>query len=303
MSSIIQFPHPGSEHNKKTGTKWNTGKHKRKFLKENGCYLTALSTKPIEDIVYFWGEWEAPSTVKTIPDNKSPLPRSIFEPYYTLPVPKNAANTDPFVFGNQFHYCICKQGHYTSLRELEKGDMILFGSNLKGHFVLDTVFVIKDWCDYEIAELPRDKKQYNETFYYSSLEPIVNGNQVDAKVITIDSKNGHCLPCNGDDKTDNNPVKDIKTYRIYNALMFEDKEVNGIFSYVPCLPNPTGKKGFERPSISFNTVSQNLNQGIKIIKGENINKAWHEITAEILNKGLSLLIKTDLPQLTTNEEK
>ena len=303
MSSIIQFPHPGCEHNDKTGINWNTGNHKRKFLKENGSYLTALSTKPIKDVVYFWGEWEAPSTVKTIPDNKSPLPRSIFEPYYTLPVPKNAANTDPFVFGNQFHYCICKQGHYRSLRDLKKGDMILFGSNLKGHFVLDTVFVIKDWCDYEIDDLHTIKEQYNDTFYYSSLEPILNVNQVEAKVITIDTKNGHCLPCNGDDKTDNNPVKDIKTYRIYNALMFEDKEVNGIFSYVPCLPNPTGKKGFERPSISFNTVSQNLNQGIKIIKGENINKAWHEITAEILNKGLSLLIKTDLPQLTTNEEK
>lgn len=303
MSSIIQFPHPGSEHNDKTGTKWNTGNHKRKFLKENGCYLKELSTKPIEDTVYFWGEWEAPSTVKTIPDNKSPLPRSIFEPYYTLPVPKNAANTDPFVFGNQFHYCICKQGHYRSLRDLKKGDMILFGSNLKGKFVLDTVFVIKDWCEYEIDDLPTIKEQYNYTFYYSSLEPILNGNQVDAKVITIDDKNGHCLPCNGDDKTDNNPVKDIKTYRIYNALMYEDKEVNGIFSYVPCLPNPTGKKGFERPSISFNPISQNLNQGIKIIKGENINKAWHEITAEILNKGLSLMIKTDLPQLTTNEEK
>ena len=303
MSSIIQFPHPGSEHNNKTGTKWNTGKHKRKFLKENGYYLTALSTKPIKGIVYFWGEWEAPSIVTTIPGNKSPLPKNIFKPYYTLPVQKNAANTDPFVFGYQFHYCICKQGHYPSLRDLEKGDMILFGSNLKGCFVLDTVLVIKDWYEYEINDLPTIKKQYSDTFYYTSLEPILNGNQVDAKVISIDDKNGYCLPCNGDDKTDNNPVENIKKYRIYNALMFEDKEDKGIFSYVPCLPNPPGKKGFERPSISFNPISQNLNQGIKIIKGENINKAWHEITAEILNKGLSLMIKTDLPQLTTNEEK
>ena len=84
--------------------------------------------------------------------------------------------------------------------------------------------------------------------------------------------------------------------------MYEDNEVNGIFSYAPCLPNPTGKNGFERPAISFNHISQKLNQGIKIIKGENITKVWHEITAEILNKGLSLMIKTDLPQLTTNEE-
>jgi hypothetical protein len=85
--------------------------------------------------------------------------------------------------------------------------------------------------------------------------------------------------------------------------MYEDKEDNGIFSYVPCLPNPAGKNGFERPAIDYNHISQKLNQGIKIIKGENITKVWHEITAKILNKGLNLMIKTDLAQLTTNEEK
>ena len=69
MKTIIQFPHPGSEHNAKTGTKWNTGAHKRKYLKVAGSYLKNLSSKPIDDTVYFWGEWEAPSIIAPIAGN------------------------------------------------------------------------------------------------------------------------------------------------------------------------------------------------------------------------------------------
>ena len=227
--------------------------------------MTALSTKPIEDIVYFWGEWEAPSTATPIMGNKSPLPENIFEPYYTLPNPKNAANTDPFVFGNQFYFCVCKQGHYTSLRNLEKGDMILFGSNKDDNFIIDTLFVVKDWIEYEKKNITDLKAKYNDVFYNVSLEPMIQTQDVDGKE-TIEDKEikGICNPKCGDDKTDNNFVKTIKTYRIYSALMFEDKDANGIFSYVPCLPQPLGKSGFKRPSINCKHISQKLNQGIKI---------------------------------------
>jgi hypothetical protein len=52
-------------------------------------------------------------------------------------------NTDPFVFGDQFHYTGClqhtKRGA-TQLRYLDRGSVILFGScREKRDFVVDTV--------------------------------------------------------------------------------------------------------------------------------------------------------------------
>jgi hypothetical protein len=296
--TIIQFPHPGGQHTAKSGTKWNTGIHKRKYLKVKGSYLKRLESKPINATVCFWGEWEAPSLVKSIKSNKSPLPKYIFEPCYTLPVTKNAANTDPFIFGDQFFYCICKQGHYLSLRNLEKGDMILFGSNLNKQFVLDTVFVIKDWCDYEITDLPKLKKKFNNAFFHTSLEPIINSTLVDAKSISVDNSEELCLPCIGDNKDDYKPAKLKDKYRIYKAVMYDDKDVfNGIFSYTPCLPDTLEHKGFTRPFINHPILSQELNQGIKIIKNQDVGQVWNEITTSILNDKLDLMINNVLPQL------
>jgi hypothetical protein len=57
-------------------------------------------------------------------------------------------NTDPFVFGERFLYSCCKQlrhnGTATYLRELQRGDVILFGSHQHGAFVLDTVLVVAE---------------------------------------------------------------------------------------------------------------------------------------------------------------
>ena len=301
MKTIIQFPHPGGEHNNKTGTKWNTGSHKRKYLKVKGSYLKTLSSKPIKDTVYFWGEWEAQSHVTPISGViKHNFPKYIFEPCYKLPV--GTANTDPFVFGNQFYYCICKQGHYPALRNLDKGDMILFGSNLNKHFVLDTVFVIKDWQEFEIKDLASLKSKFNDAFYHASLEPIINAKQVTSKCIAVDTKTGLCLPENGDNNDDDKTVLNGK-YRIYEAVMYSDKDsFNGIFSYSPCLPDPVGRNGFARPIINHSSVSQGLNQGIKIIKNEDVVKVWNEITTSILNQdnNLNLMINTELPSICTN---
>jgi len=73
MKTIIQFPHPGREHTAKSGTKWNTSIHKRKYMKVKGLYLKNLSSKPIDDTVYFWGEWEASSSVTPIVGNTPPF--------------------------------------------------------------------------------------------------------------------------------------------------------------------------------------------------------------------------------------
>ena len=293
MPSIIQFPHPGGEHTEKSGTVWNKGNHKRKYIKIKGSYLDDLLAEPITNIIYFWGEWEAQSKCIHIDGNNSPLPKYIFEPYYQTQFGKT--NTDPFVFGNQFYYFICKQGHYTSLRNLNPGDLILFGSNLKNQFVLDTVFVIKCHDEYQVSKIPGLEGRYNDAFYNVSLTPIVKTKQVDTKEI-IEGCDGYCIPTGGDNKNDCNPTISTDRYRIYKAAMYEDREqFGGIFSYAPCFPDPQGNKGFARPTINPEYISQGLNQGIKIIEEKIPAEVWNNVTKMVLEQKLKLMVTTDLP--------
>jgi len=297
MKTIIQFPHPGGEHDNKSGVIWNNGVHKRKYMKIKGTYLQNLESKPIENTLYFWGEWEAPSTVTVIAGNISPLPKFIFEPCFTLNVPKDAANTDPFVFGSPFYYCICKQGHYSSLRNLEKGSIILFGSYIEENFVLDTLFVIKQWKDYKINEIPSLKDHYkNDAFYHVSLEPIINSQKDKCKGL----KKGIGCACGCEEDTKAyNPVEDVETYRIYESVMYEDRKLfDGMFSYAPCLPYEIGKFGFARPIINTPIIIEpKLKQGLKITT---IYSLWKDFTKQVINQGLNLMVKNNLPRLCTN---
>jgi hypothetical protein len=306
MKSIIQFPHPGGEHNVKSGTKWNIGNHKRKYLKISGSYLEKTTSLPLEDLVYFWGEWESQSSITPISrENSVDFPNYFFEPFYTLPIPYNGCNTDPFVFGDQFYYCICKQGHYPSLRKIEKGDMILFGSNLNQHFVLDTVFVVKDSNEYDFQNIDSLKSEYNEVFYDVSLLPLNNTFAVKPKDIVDDTERSGCfIPKSGDDETDYKPTchpsGDLKN-KIYKAAMYNDRhDFDDIFSFSPCLPEPFGKEGFARPSLDLPFISQGLTQGIKIIKSEDVKTIWLQIINEVLKQGLCIMIKTDLPEKVQN---
>lgn len=142
MLAIVQLTHPGGEHGSDRGNKnyksWNLGKHKRKFLNATGFFVQENSLK--EEDLMFWGEWEPPSTVRSLDfqENKF-LPNWLHRPYLpaTLPLsaddPQDYQNTDPLVFGNSFRYFVCKQfkpksKRATSLARLEKGSVILFGS-------------------------------------------------------------------------------------------------------------------------------------------------------------------------------
>ncbi|MEE9315869.1 MAG: hypothetical protein V3U97_02040, partial [bacterium] len=157
---FVQFIHPGGEHipgNEKYKF-WNTGNHKRKFIKNKGKYIKKLKDTPKEKDIVFWGEWEPESKiVKSIPNSVRNGPKYIYEPFYTKFEEKNPPlqNTDPFVFGNQFYYTICQQYKKekpTQLRYLEKDSVILFGScQNKSQFILDTVFVVGDYIDHEKA--------------------------------------------------------------------------------------------------------------------------------------------------------
>lgn len=296
MSKVIQFFHPGGEHSKKSGSEWNTGNHKRKYLKVQGSYLNSVNQKQQSKNLYFWGEWEAQSNIiKELNHSNSLLPKLIFEPYYKQPI--GNVNTDPFVFGNQFHYCICKQGHYPSLREkLEKGDIILFGSHKNDAFILDTLFVIKDWIEYEVENIDEVKSKFNKVFVDVSLLPLTQI-QIQSKQnseIKIEEKTKGCYqPVYTTDDDESIVLK--KKYRVYSAAMYSDRDsFDGIYSFAPAMVG--GENGFERPKIKLDGIlSQSQNQGIKISENQNKKEVWESITKQLFNQKLSLLIETELP--------
>ncbi len=146
---FVQFLHPGTEHtpNKNDNfISWNTKEHKRKFIKNPGQYLE--NNCPKNSDLVFWGEWEPQSEVlQRFNPRNSTYPKYLYQPYYSIPLNKKGLqNTDPFIFGDQFHYVCCQQVK-KSLRTLDRGSVILFGSCLNKQFVLDTVFVVDSYHD------------------------------------------------------------------------------------------------------------------------------------------------------------
>jgi hypothetical protein len=292
---IIQFIHPGTEHTCNTGSNWNTGTHRRKYLELAGKYLTALDTDPIAaEKLYFWGEWEAQSHCRRINHPVPDGPHFIFNPYYHLPLPVNAANTDPFVFGDQFYYCICKQAHYSSLRDLKPGDIILFGSCKNKQFVLDTVFVVKNKSSYFLNKITSFRKKLNEAFSDVSFGPLEQLSRVDKKELL--EQNNLCLPLTCDDDTDYCASVQEDEYFVYEAVMYEERhDFNGMFSYAPCLANETGSLGFARPVVSNpDIITQTLNQGLRITDVDSTNPYWLDTTQQVMDKKLELMIENSL---------
>jgi hypothetical protein len=147
---FVHFPHPGPEHNpgKIYRQPWNTGRgHRRKFLRSHGRYVStggSLAEAPLA----FWAEWEPPSYVIQEWPAEVDLPQFLQEPTWEHPTIKRfRQNTDPWVFGDCFHYSNCHQLNRNGLQNLAAGSVILFGSTLGlasaagPRFVVDTVLV------------------------------------------------------------------------------------------------------------------------------------------------------------------
>jgi len=158
---------------------WNQSPHKRKFVLNDGCYVENGEKR--DGKLLFWCEWEPPSSVKELKlqtDSEHGLnPKFLHFPFlppdeqikvYQEKTFQNSCqnpdckggctneggnaqknkiesyqNTDPFVFGDCFIYAICRQD-MKSLRALEPGSLILFGSRVNLRFAIDTVLVVKD---------------------------------------------------------------------------------------------------------------------------------------------------------------
>jgi hypothetical protein len=266
MPSIVQFFHPGQEHgydkeisnNGKLIKNWNNTAHGRKFLLNEGSYIK--DGQKYDGKLLFWGEWEPPSRVEELKHQTYCTPYGKNPEYIHFPfLPSDDQiklyqdkhiyqNTDPFVFGKNFIYAICRQ-KMKSLRALKKGSLIIFGSKVNCRFVIDTVFVVKEAEPYFSLE---DIKKMNL------------GKYPDIVTKFILNKND-CL--NGSEKL-----------MLYKGATFDDPE-NGMSSFVPAKVYDNKKIGFPRffmPDEFYESAHCNINNFFstwknndKIYEGQN----------------------------------
>jgi len=276
---FVQFIHPGGEHEPDhDGCKhWNLSDHKRKFLKTHGRYRYQANGPDMDGDVVFWGEWEPESRV--VAQFSNPLlcgPRFLYEPFYSKP--KTSVwrqNTDPFVFGDQFHYTGCRQHTVrgpTQLRYLSHGSLILFGSCIgRSTFVLDTTFVVADYID------------HSELDYRQALGRKISKTY---QIVTIEPWYSATLPPG-------------QSHRLYFSAT-PNSPVDGMFSFFPCLPWNPGSGGFARPRILIpNRITQSLSRGKKIsrdLTGAELKQLWEDVVAQVVAAGLALGTYAELPR-------
>jgi hypothetical protein len=263
---IVQFIHPGGEHgadrwNRGVGWKdWNCGDHKRKFLLADGSWTENPQKPPTNGKIMFWGEWEPQSRVNRLNPQTELHPQHLHSPHLDLDaikaLPKRTdpscnvndgpQNTDPLVFGPQFFYVLCQQPVKITLRSLNIGDIILFGSHKGGNFLLDTVFVIGIHAPiHQGGPSPNWESELHCR-------------------ITMDLAE---IPGCG--------------LRLYGGETWTSEKP---FSFVPCRPAEPHPIGFARPVIRHPLISSTLRQGCKIetVNAISAREFWSAVVQQVL---------------------
>ncbi len=259
---------------------WNkeTG-HVRKFLKTKGKYLKNISNKnDYEGELFFWGEWEPCSIFNKLKAYDRNVPNAIHYPVLCCSTKGEncGQNTDPYVFGDHFHYAVCKQRG--QLTNLAKHSIILFGTEYPNYkfkgkmqkvFALDTVFVVDS--SIPAKDFEKYKANYNAIY----------------KQVTISKLNNYST----------NESK----YKLYNGLMYnESKEV---FSFFPCKVNIDGKTGFKRVILTDKLANE-----LNLVIGPGVTASIRQysidaldvctkISNEILDQGCYLGIYAEEPSI------
>lgn len=221
---------------------WNDLKnHKRKFIKARGKYIYNGNNSKVEsDIqdIALWGEFEPPTSFEEIKytfelgkKDLNNYPKFIHTPRIIENIDaKNLQNTDPYVYGQSFLYSCCLQSGFKILHNLNRGDIILFGSRGKKdgkyYFALDTVFVV----DKLIATFNRKNyknlikdKIISETYFYSVIDKIFNGNRGSLDDTAENESNmAGCI---------NN--EDLFDFHLYSSVTYKTP-YNGMYSFFPC---------------------------------------------------------------------
>ena len=293
MPRIIQFLHTAVEATPNDANNsiipWNNHKdHRRKFILSEGKYVNRDNEK--SDNLTFWGEWEAQSNIEILKNTRNHLPTLLNRPFLDPGVPSRTHNTDPYVFGQNFRYIVCKQGYSEILRNLEPFSLILFGSSINKKFCLDTVFLVsKDIQKYSINNIEDIFNQRNQ-YYYASVNPLYDDTKFNSKVAKEDS-------CR---------IETEKEYSFYKGVNYAEKdEYEGIYSFVPCKKYNVEKESdyiFKQPFLDLDFISSNQTQGLNACNGRNFSKGeiinyWNEIVEQIEKVGLLRGTKFKTPEL------
>lgn len=286
MPKIIQFLHTAveatpNEINDKI-IPWNNNiDHRRKFILSHGKYIKEESEEESEEEsdLTFWGEWEAQSNVARLKNERKHLPTFLNRPFLDPSVSNRTHNTDPYVFGQNFRYIICKQGYSEILRNLEPFSLILFGSCINKKFCLDTVFLVSEEIQrYSIENIETIFSQRNQ-YYFASVNPLYDDTKFNDDV----------------DKEDTCRLEQEKEYSFYKGVKYSDKDkYEGIYSFVPCKEYDPDKELdyiFKQPVIDLDIISENQTQGLNACNGrefsrEEIVDYWNKIVGQIEKAGL-----------------
>lgn len=264
------FNHPGGERVLSSSeimkgiALWNSGKHSRKYVEVDGEYLSSLNSTQVKARLGFWTEWEAASSFKKNNNTLSGFPLYIHTPLKPVnPNSNKLLNTDPCVFGDYFLYSNCQQytcqgKQATVLQNLEPGDVIIFGSYVSGHFVVDTVFVIKDVITINRRQVNSKSVQQVPLWYYD---------------LTLNFL--------------------ALTHKLYIGAT-SSQPFSGMFSFFPSVTVSQMPSGFSRPVV-LNQYNKGRFRGFKY-KGLDAPKIlWNQVVQETLSAGLKLGVSAEAP--------
>ena len=288
MSRTILLNHPGGEPGASAITNghcaWNVSdRHRRKYLiaptrfaipvGSNGRFMLRDAHEAT-----FWGEWEPPSDAVALGDALPGAAKFCHRPLLELPAPPRSQNTDPWVFGKTMRYSICLQASAPILRELDPGDLVLFGSVQKGaeewDFALDTVFVVDERYPYskdDQAEVPAEAgidDLYEEAVLNRRNPPFTLGGQ-----------------------------------SIYNGRML-GSAADEPFCWVPSLPAFEGQpRAFARPAINqlFDMHFSSTQGAIKELPVP-AKEAWGLVTDHVRSLGLWMGAQIAQPPVSTESD-
>ena len=266
---FVQFPHPGPEHQPRGPEMgWNRDEHARKFLRATGRYIAEGELR--SGSFAFWGEWEPQSRVMETFPAEDAGPRWLHDPFWERPRHRRLLqNTDPLVFGDRFLYSNCRQRRNSKLLHLAPGSIVLFGSKLRGAFVLDTVFVVGESESFKRVSA-RDQR-YEDWVDAVVFEPL--------RVA---------------------PGPPDEVFRLYRGRMYDDAP-DRPFSFVPCRPYEPGKATFSRPIVDLHQrwVRPNLAMGAKatVATEAQLHSIWDAIVGQVVDTaGLALGIELEPPR-------
>jgi hypothetical protein len=280
--SLVQLPHPGGEHTpgadgiRHWGYARKSNPHKRTFLKSSATYRAEIDGPDLAGEVVFWGEWEGETrAVGKLDSSSRRYPHWLCEPVISGALPtgepnKSPQNTDPFVWGDAMVYTACRQDRNAKLRGLGRGSVILFGSRLRGEFVLDTVVVVAGYVDHNLSDRhfrdvldgiasPANMRLTLEPWFHGGVET---------------------------------------TFRYYVGATPEN-HVDGMFSFVPCLPLGDVDEGFPRPPIELDRY---IKPGLAMqaltsdpLELSQVRALWRRVADQVANAELSIATRLELP--------